>query len=162
MKTVTTPVLRRFGFRRTLLFNGMLTALVTLACAHCSASTARGTIMAVLFVNGLSRSMQFTSLNTLAYVDIPKPQMSSATSFSSMVWQMAMGMGVAVGAILLRVAELLKGNRAGAPTVAEFHLAFGLVALIALLATFDTFGVHPEAGAAIMGTGPGGMRITRR
>jgi EmrB/QacA subfamily drug resistance transporter len=156
MKTVTTPVLRRFGFRRTLLFNGVLTSLVTLGCCALQPSTARAAIMAVLFVNGLCRSMQFTSLNTLAYADIPKQQMSSATSFSSMVWQMTMGMGVAVGAILLRLAALLKGNHTGAPTVADFHLAFGFVALLAFLATLDYIGVDPAAGAAVSGHRPAG------
>jgi EmrB/QacA subfamily drug resistance transporter len=154
MKTVTTPVLRRFGFRRTLIVNGMVTALVTLGCCILQPTTARATIMAVLFVNGLCRSMQFTSLNTLAYADIPKPQMSSATSFSSMVWQMTMGMGVAVGAILLRVAAFLRGNHGGTPTVTEFHWAFGLVALLAFLATLDYIGIDPAAGAAVSGHRP--------
>jgi hypothetical protein len=109
--------------------------------------------MVVLFVTGLCRSMHFTSLNTIAYADIPKEQMSSATSFSSMVWQMTMGMGVAVGAILLRIAAIVKGNHGGPPTIAEFHLAFALVALLAFLAALDYIGVDPAAGAAVSGHG---------
>ena len=34
--------------------------------------------------------MQFTALNTLAFVDIPKALMSSATSFAAVVQQMGM------------------------------------------------------------------------
>src|SRR5437899_3065654 len=91
MKTVTTPVLRRFGFRKVLIVNGILTALLMLGCASLTPHTPRIAILAVLFVNGLCRSMQFTSLSTIAFADIPKPQMSSATSFSSMVTQLSMG-----------------------------------------------------------------------
>src|SRR6202790_5447719 len=41
MKTVTTPVLRRFGFRSVLIVNGILTALVMLACAAIFPQTSR-------------------------------------------------------------------------------------------------------------------------
>ena len=72
--------------------------------------------------------MQFTAVGTLAFADISKPDMSYATSFFSMITQMSMGMGVAVGAIALRIAGFFTGNSAGAPTTKEFHIAFLLVA----------------------------------
>jgi len=151
MKTVTTPVLRRFGFRAVLITNGILTSLCMLGCAFLFPQTARAVILAVLFINGLCRSMQFTCLSTLAFADVPKPDFSSATSFFSMITQMSMGMGVAVGAILLRVAGLLDGNSHGTPTTKEFHIAFFLVAGLTALATFDAFTLHREAGSVVSG-----------
>jgi hypothetical protein len=62
-----------------------------------------------------------------------------------------MGMGVAVGAIMLRVAGLLDGNSHGTPATKEFHIAFLLVAVLTLLATVDCFTLDPEAGAAVSG-----------
>ena len=96
MKTVTTPVIRRFGFRRVLIGNGLLTALSLFACALLSPEMPTPVIVAILFFGGLCRSMQFTSLNTLGFADIPPAQMSAATTFAIMVQQMTMGMGVAV------------------------------------------------------------------
>ena len=148
MKSVTTPILRRFGFRNTLLVNGLATAAAILACAFLAPSTPRILVLTVLFVNGLCRSMQFTSLNTLAFVDVPKPQLSSATSLFSMVQQMSMGMGVAVGAIALRVAGLFT-RPVGAPTVAQFHIAFVFVAILAATAVLDCLPLHPHAGAEV-------------
>jgi MFS family permease len=148
MKSVTTPILRRFGFRNTLLVNGLATAAAILACAFLAPSTPRILVLTVLFVNGLCRSMQFTSLNTLAFVDVPKAQLSSATSLFSMVQQMSMGMGVAVGAIALRVAALFTGH-VGAPTVAQFHIAFVFVAILAATAVLDCLPLHPHAGAEV-------------
>src|SRR5216684_3483264 len=113
MKTVTTPVLRRFGFRSVLIVNGILAAVAMLACSALTSHTPRIVILGVLFVNGLCRSMQFTSLSTIAFADIPKPQLSSATSFSSMVTQLSMGTGVAAGAIALRIAALLNRSSSG-------------------------------------------------
>jgi hypothetical protein len=66
-----------------------------------------------------------------------------------MITQMSMGMGVAVGAILLRVAGLLDGNAHGNPTTKEFHIAFVMVAALTLLATIDCFTLDRNAGAAI-------------
>jgi EmrB/QacA subfamily drug resistance transporter len=151
MKPATTAVLRRFGFRAVLIWNGILTAILMLGCAAIFPQTPRTIILAVLFVNGLCRSMQFTCLSTLAFADVPKPELSSATSFFSMITQMSMGMGVAVGAILLRVGGLLDGNSHGTPTTKEFHIAFLLVAVLTLLATVDCFTLDPEAGSAVSG-----------
>jgi MFS family permease len=151
MKSVTTPVLRRFGFRSVLIVNGILTAVLILGCAALTSHTPRIVILGVLFVNGLCRSMQFTSLSTIAYADIPKPQLSSATSFSSMVTQLSMGTGVAAGAIALRFAALLNKNPGGTPTVADFHVAFVLVSILTFLAVIDCFTLDPGAGAEVSG-----------
>src|SRR5713226_1122604 len=151
MKTVTTPVLRRFGFRSVLIVNGILTAVAMLACSALTSHTPRIVILGVLFVNGLCRSMQFTSLSTIAFADIPKPQLSSATSFSSMVTQLSMGTGVAAGALALRIAAVLNRSSSGTPTVADFHVAFVLVSILTFLAVIDCFTLDPESGAEVSG-----------
>jgi hypothetical protein len=151
MKSVTTPILKRFGFRRVLLTNGIITAFLLLACGLLSPQTPRAVILAVLFLHGLSRSMQFTSLAAVAFVDIPKPLMSSATSFSAVVTQMAMGMGVAAGAVALRAAASLRGETAGTPSLMDFHVAFWIMAVLALLAVSDVFTLDPNAGAEVSG-----------
>jgi len=60
-------------------------------------------------------------------------------------------MGVAVGAIALRIAGFLTGNSLGTPTTKEFHVAFLLVAVLNVLATLDCFILEPGAGAAVSG-----------
>lgn len=151
MKTVVTPVLRQFGFRTVLTTNGILHAFLMAGCALLFPRTATIFILLVLFVNGLSRSMQFTAVGTLAFADISKPDMSYATSFFSMITQMSMGMGVAVGAIALRVAGFFTGNSMGVPTTKEFHIAFLLVAVLCVIATLDCFLLERDAGAAVSG-----------
>jgi EmrB/QacA subfamily drug resistance transporter len=151
MKSVVTPILRRFGFRNVLTVNGILHAVLMAGCALLYPRTATILILIVLFLNGLSRSMQFTAVGTLAFADIAKPDMSYATSFFSMITQMSMGMGVAVGAIALRIAGSFSGNSVGAPTTKEFHIAFLLVAVLCILATLDCFLLEPDAGAVVSG-----------
>ena len=106
---------------------------------------------AVLFVGGMSRSMQFTAMNTIAFADVPQPAMSSANVMASLLQQLAMGMGVAIGAIALRVASLLLGTPAKSLTVPDFHVAFYLVAACTLLSVFETLRLRPDAGAVVSG-----------
>jgi EmrB/QacA subfamily drug resistance transporter len=151
MKTVTTPVLRHFGFRTVLIVNGIITGFSILACGLLTPQTPRTIILAVLFISGLCRSMQFTSLTTLAFSDIPSSHMSAATTFSSMVTQMTGGMGVAVGAIALRLAALFRGEAGTTPTLPDFRIAFLLVSLLAFAAVIDCFTLASSAGAQVSG-----------
>jgi hypothetical protein len=57
--------------------------------------------VAILFVSGLCRSMQFTSYNTLAFADVPQTEMNAANTLSSTMFQLTMGVGIAVGAVAL-------------------------------------------------------------
>ncbi|GGF36937.1 MFS transporter [Aliidongia dinghuensis] len=151
MKTVTNPLLRRFGFRTAIIGNGLVVVVAAAACAFFTPATPWPVIAAVLFVNGLCRSMQFTSLTTLSLAEIPGPQVSGASTLSSMVQQMTMGMGIAFGALALRVAAFAEGNATGVPTVTDFRIAFGLVAALALAALFDVRKLAPDAGAEVSG-----------
>jgi EmrB/QacA subfamily drug resistance transporter len=154
MKTITTPVLRRFGFRPVLLVNGLITAALIFSFSFFAPETPKALIVVLLFAHGLSRSMQFTSLNTLAFVDIPKTSMSSANSFFAVAQQLSMGMGVAVGAVTLRLASWIHGEQSSVPTTTDFHVAFVLVSIIAALAVLDAIGLDSHAGAVVSGHGP--------
>jgi len=151
MKSVTTPVLRRWGFRAVLIVNGVISAVLIAGLGVLSPATPRVALVALLFLHGLSRSMQFTALNTLAFVDIPKTLMSSATSFAAVVQQMGMGLGVAVGAVALRGAGWLRGERAGVLSLMDFHLAFWMMGALGILAVLDCFTLPREAGAEVSG-----------
>ena len=151
MKAATTGILRRFGFRRVLVVNGLITAALIASFTTLGPNTPTALMVVLLFAHGLSRSMQFTGISTLAFVDVSHSQMSSANSFFTVMTQMSMGMGVAVGAVALRLAAWLRGGPASAPTIADFHLAFGMVSIVAVLAVVDCFGLDRNAGAEVSG-----------
>jgi EmrB/QacA subfamily drug resistance transporter len=149
MKPFTSPVMQRWGFRAVLMGNGVIGILAIAACALLDEHMSRAMILFILFIGGLSRSMQFTAFNTLGFADVPKPQMSDASTMFSMFFQLSMGMGVAIGALLLRGAMVLHGNDGQAHT-ADFQLAFVGVALIALLALLDNRRLSAESGEAVL------------
>jgi EmrB/QacA subfamily drug resistance transporter len=148
MKPATNAVLKTFGFRRTLLVNGTLVIATIMACGLMTPETPKALIVAVLFVNGLSRSMQFTTVNALSFSELSHEGMSGANTLFSMMQQVGNALGVAVGAIALRLASEVHAETPGA-TVADFHFAFFAVALVGLTGVAEFRRLPAQAGEAL-------------
>ncbi len=151
MKAVIIPTLRRYGFRHVLIVNGLITVASIAVCATLSPATPVWLIVAVLYFHGGCRSMEFTCMTSLAFVDVEWSQMSKANSFLSAVMQLSSGMGVAVGAITLRLIAHARGHSAAAPDLQDFHLAILLISLLALGPVIDSLGLKQDAGASTSG-----------
>ena len=151
MKMFVIQALRRFGFRRLLIVNGVITAGSMALCSLLSPATAPLLIIAILFFHGASRSMEFTCMTTLAYTEIPPSRMSRANGFLSAVMQLSMGLGVAIGAITLRMVAHARGHSAAKPELHDFQLAMLCMAVLALGPVFDSLGLPPDAGAMTSG-----------
>ncbi|TIP88446.1 MAG: MFS transporter [Mesorhizobium sp.] len=152
MKTVTTPTLKRFGFRSVLVVNGVIASLSIMACAAISPQTPQVLVVVLMLIAGLARSMQFTALNTLAFADIASAQRSSAATLSSMLQQMAMLFGVAVAAALLNLSQIARGGPV--LDLFDFRLAFLAIGAIGLAASFRFLALPPVAGAEVSGHFP--------
>ncbi len=148
IKPITRPIMRRFGFRSVLLVNGTCAALTLAAMSVLRPSTPVALMVAILFVSGLARSMQFSAINTLSFADVPRPQMTGASTLASTVIQMSMGMGVAFGAIALRIAAWAHGHAAQSVRPADFSLAFLIVAALGLAGHFRCVRAGPSRGCA--------------
>lgn len=88
MKPMTTSVLRRYGFRRVLIVNGLINAVTM---AGIAVAQPLWLLCIGLFIGGMSRSMQFTAINTLAFADVPQSQMTNANTLFSAAFQLAIG-----------------------------------------------------------------------
>ena len=161
MKALTIPTLLRFGFRRVLIVNGIVTALSIAVCATLAPSTPVELVIVILFLHGGFRSMEFTCITTLAYSEIAPSRMSRANSFLSAVMQLSSGMGVAVGAITLRFVAHAHGHSAAVPNLHDFQLVFLLVAALALGPVFNSLGLPQNAGAATSGHQQPGFESSR-
>jgi len=145
MKTTAAPILRRFGFKRVLVTNAVVSSFFLAAIALFTAGTPHGVILAVLLVGGFFKSLEFTSINSLAYADIDNKAMSRATSFAGVAQQLSLSAGVAMGALVLEVQRI---GRPDASVVAgDFPLAFVLVAAIAASSAFVFARLPKGAGA---------------
>ncbi len=152
IKPATTPLIRTLGFKKLLLINGTLNVLALLACALLTPETPVWLIMLILYLGGVFRSVQFTAISTLAFADVPSPQMSYANTLFSTATQLAVGLGITLGAIGIRIGELFSEMlEINALPGIGFRLAFVVIALICLAGMFDTLRLTKNAGSAVSG-----------
>jgi MFS family permease len=147
MKTTAAPILRRFGFKQVLVINALVSAIFIGVPAMFTPITPHGLILLLLLVGGFFKSLQFTSINTLAYADIEPRAMSAATSFASVAQQLSMSAGVAVGALVL---EIQRHGRADmAVQASDFTTAFVVVGVISAASAFIFMRLPKGAGASL-------------
>ncbi len=152
MKMTAAPVLCRFGFRRVLVYNGVLSAAFLGCYGLFTPATPVALMMCLLFAGGFLRSLEFTSLNALAYADIDQKQMSQAVSLASVAQQLSLSLGVAAAAAALQGFALLY-PAAGALSLAGFKWAFAAMALVSLSAALVFLRLPADAGAALIERG---------
>ena len=152
MKSATTPVLRRFGFRRVLTVNGALCTATLVACGLLAPGHPMPLIYAVLLAAGMTRSMNFTTITTLAFADVNAEQRAGASALATMFQQVAMTLGVAFAAFALGASQMLRA----APSLglADFRYVWFAIALLMGLATAGALRLDRAAGATISGKQP--------
>ena len=149
MKASAPRIVRRYGFRRLLTGNALLSAAFLAGCGLFGAATPQALMLAVLLAYGFFRSLQFTCINTLAFADVPEQRMSQATSFSSAAQQLSLSIGVGSGAQLLNISLGLRGGVEMEP--ADFRFAFFAVAAVTALSALAFRRLSADAGAAVSG-----------
>jgi EmrB/QacA subfamily drug resistance transporter len=149
MKFTASTILKRFGFRKVLVFNGVISAAFLASYGLITAGTPHALILAALLTGGFFRSLQFTALNAIGYADVDQPRMSRATSFASVSQQMSSAVGVAVAALSIQSVQLALGDRT--LVARDMTISFGVVALITLSSVAMFARLKPDAGAEVSG-----------
>ncbi len=149
VKPLARGILRRFGFRRLLIVNGVLASTVLLASALFTPATPHVVIILVLLTGGFLRSLQFTSLSAITYAEIETRQVGSATGLASVGQQVSVSFGVAVGAMMVEVSEAWRGHTV--PETADFSTAFVVVGLMSMTSALLMFRLPAGAGDEISG-----------
>jgi EmrB/QacA subfamily drug resistance transporter len=150
IKPLTTPILRRFGFRRVLLVTGIAAGLNIAACGLLTSGTPLAIVVVVLFFSGVFRSVGFTAYNTITFADVEADQMSDANTLSTTIQQLTIGLGVAAGALALRIGRPLADLLGLSATASSsFSVAFVLIAVLALLAVVESALLAPHAGVQL-------------
>jgi EmrB/QacA subfamily drug resistance transporter len=145
MKSVTTPILLRLGFRRVLVLMGAANAAAIAAFALVGPQTPWLALIVLLVFAGCVRSMLMTAVNTLMFADVPPAQRAAASSLSTVSMQVAGALGVAVGAIVLAIAQSMHGEAHLA--LSDFHAAFLAMGIFCALATVSFWRLPHDAGA---------------
>jgi EmrB/QacA subfamily drug resistance transporter len=147
MRPTVPFTVQRFGFRKVILVNGLIASFLIAAPAFFTATTPYLIMASVLFIGGFFRSLQFSSVNSLAFADLEGKQMSQATSITSVAQQLAIATGVAVAALALDITRNVRGDMT--LVAADFAPAFVFVGVVAVCSVFVFIGLPANAGAAL-------------
>ena len=145
-------VLRRFGFRNTLMFTAVACGLVVSTTGFFRSDTPIAVMVAVLAVGGFLRSNHLTCASTLAFADIPDASVSQASSLSSVLQQVAQALGITLAGLTLRLSQVMGASHGLASLAPEnFVLPFAVVGFASLSATAVYWALPPDAGANMQG-----------
>ncbi len=149
LKLTMPRILAKFGYRRVLIVNTIALGAMITSFATVDAATAPWVIVVMAFILGFLASLQYTSMNTLAYADVTPEQASGASTIASTVQQMAVSFAVAFASL---VASLYIPNRlhAGPPQMIHgIHLALITLGAITMASTTVFSGLTATDGAAV-------------
>jgi EmrB/QacA subfamily drug resistance transporter len=149
MKPTAAPIIRRWGFRRVLVGNGVISSVILMLYALFRPSTPYSIIILTLLIGGFFRSLQFTSLGTLTYADVSPPMMSSASTLASMVQQLSLSLGVSIAAILLHLSLYLRGSHV--LMTQDFVAAFIVTGVLSLISALLFLRLSYDAGWELSG-----------
>ncbi|MGA2953153.1 MAG: MFS transporter [Caulobacteraceae bacterium] len=156
MKTCAPPILARFGFKRTLIVNAVIVAASFMAYALFRPQTPHWFLYAVLLTGGFFRSLQFTSLNGIAFADVEHGRMSRASTLSTMAQQLSQSMGIGMAAMFLHLSMVAHhAQHLTADIIGPAYIAVGLVSLISVLFFLP---LPVDAGEGLHGAPRGGRR----
>jgi EmrB/QacA subfamily drug resistance transporter len=158
MKAAVASVLKRFGYRNVLLYNALISSAFLAACATFVHGMPYIAMVAILLSGGFFRSLQFTSINTIAYAEIEPPKMSRATAMVAAAQQLSLSTGVAVGALVVEITLRLKDTTT--ITVADFPAAFLVVAALSAGAALIFYRLAPDAGWELSGRKAAEAKVT--
>lgn len=143
MKVLAPRILARYGFRQVLVNNVFLASAFVVAPLLFLAGAPVPIMIAVLFIGGLSRSLQFTSVNAVIYADIPPDAISRASTFSAVFQELSGSVGIAVAALALQVVHPASGAELSAN---QFVWAFFIIAFISVTSILPFSRLRPDAG----------------
>jgi MFS family permease len=154
IKPVTTPLMRRFGIRTVLLAAIPASVVCLLGIAALTPSTPLPLLIALLAVSGVFRSIGFSAYNSLAFADVEPGRMTPANTLMTTVQELGGGLGIAVGALLLRLGEPVTAMIGLADNATSpYRVAFVLLAVLLLVPLAGVVGLSRSAGAAVTGRG---------
>ncbi len=148
-KAMVQMLLRRIGYRGMLVSNTVILGAGLMFFATIGPETPIWRIVLQAFVYGICTSLQYTSMNTLAYADVAPQQTSGASSIASTLQQMSMSFGVATAGLCTAffVPESLRSEPA--LFIAGLHKAFLILGVATIITSVMFYRLKPGDGSNV-------------
>jgi EmrB/QacA subfamily drug resistance transporter len=135
LKLTMPLILRKFGYRRVLIANTLNLGLMIFLFATIDAGTRVWIIVLMAFTYGFLTSLQYTSMNTLAYADVSAREASSASTIASTVQQMAVSFGVAAASLAAALFIPDRFHATSPQMIHGIHLALWVLGTLTIVST---------------------------
>ena len=149
VKPLTTPLLHRFRVVPIIVVATVGLAATFVATALVRPDDSPVLVAAVLLLSGVFRSVGFTAYNTLQFADVPAPMIGPANAIASITSQLAVGLGVAVTALAVRLADLAASADGGSDPATGYQVALVVLAALALLSLPEGLRLPKGTGDAL-------------
>lgn len=149
MKALSAPLLKRFGYRQVLIVNTVLIAVTIALFSLVGPGTPIAWIVLLGLSMGLFNSLQFSSMNSMAYADIGPTDTAMASTLASTMQQMSMSFGLACGSLVTGyfLGGLPQSNQAAISTA--LHHAFLVIGGLTLLSSLSFWTLRPSDGESV-------------
>lgn len=146
-KSLVRTFVGMWGFKRTLVRFSVVTGLSICLIGLTQPDRLVPLTVVVLLVTGITRSIIFTTMQTLSFVGIDARHMSQATSVGTVFQQLSLSAGVSLGALLVH-AIALQGFSANGHTSAEgYAVAFVIIGAVCASSVLSFVRLPEDAGA---------------
>ena len=149
MKLISAWVLRRYGYRQVLIVNTVMIGLTISLFAQVNEDTPIALIVLLGLAQGFFNSLQFSSMNSMAYADIETSDSSMASTIASSLQQLSMSFGLACGSL---VAAWYLGDLPQTDRVAvtqALHHAFLTLGGLTILSSLSFWTLRSEDGESV-------------
>ena len=149
MRTVSARLLRHFGYRRIILFNTFMIGATISSFSFIGQGTPIAFIILLGISQGFFNSLQFFSMNTMAYADIEAADSSMASSITSSFQQLSLSFGLAFGSLVTAwfLGDLPQSNQIA--VISALHHAFWALGLMTILSSLIFIGLKPTDGESV-------------
>jgi EmrB/QacA subfamily drug resistance transporter len=149
LKLTMPMILKRFGYRNVLIMNTLLLGVMIMLFATIDAATPLWLIVVMAFTYGFLTSLQYTSMNTLAYADVNEHEASGASTIASTVQQLAVSFGIATASLATALFIPDRLHADAAQMIHGLHLALWGLAGLTIVSTLVFARLRDADGAAV-------------
>ncbi len=149
MKLFTGPILARYGYRKVLVVNTIVLGGVIALCAGVTPDTPVPLLVVLGLVIGFFNSLQFSSMNSMAYADIEATDSSMATTIASSLQQMSLSFGLAAATIVTAwfLGDLPQSDRTA--VLGALHHAFLVLGGVTVLSSVTFWTLRSGDGESV-------------
>jgi EmrB/QacA subfamily drug resistance transporter len=149
MKMMSVRILGRFGYRRVLVLNTLMIGVTIGVFSLVGKGTPLPLIVLLSLTQGFFNSLQFSSMNSMAYADVEGSDSSMASTIASSMQQMSMSFGLACGSLV--TAWFLGGlpQSDQAAVASALHHAFLTMGGLTLLSSLSFWTLQPNDGETV-------------